>query len=205
MSNNLHRVAIVGTGYSETGRRLPHSDDELVRQAVTAAMADAGMTTTDIDGVSTMGGHALSIGFNLGLYPLGFFFTSAGGPAFVEPAVQAISAVASGLCHTCVAIRLIRQAPGGMPPGGVGGIPRGIGGDEQFSVPFGGMAAVAPIGGIQMQRYMEEFGATEEQFALNAVNQRYHASLNEDAILRDPITVEDYLASRFVSKPARLF
>ena len=205
MSDQGARVAIVGAGYSETGRRLEHSDGELVRQAVVAAMADAGMTTADIDGVATMGGHALSIGSDMGLYPLSFFFTSAGGPAFVEPAVQAISAVASGLCHTCVAIRLIRQAPGGMPPGGPGAmLSAGIGGDEQFNIPFGGLAAAAPIGGIQMQRYMEEFGATEEQFAAHAVTQRYHASLNDDALLREPLTVDDYLAARYVSKPVRL-
>jgi acetyl-CoA acetyltransferase len=56
-----------------------------------------------------------------------------------------------------------------------------------------------------MQRHMFDFGTTEEQFAVNAVNQRYHASLNDDALLRDPLTIEDYLASRYISKPTRLF
>ena len=206
MSNSLNRVAIAGVGYSQTGRQLDLSDDALVRQAVMAAMADAGMTTADIDGVSTMGGSALHIGFTMGLDPLSFFFTSSGGPAFVEPAVQAVSAVASGLSNACVAIRLIRRARGGMPvgPSGEPAIPDRVGGDEQFTAPFGGMAAAAAIAGFEMQRYMSEFGATEEQFGLHAVAQRYHATLNDDAILRDPLTLEDYLSARYVSKPVRL-
>src|ERR1700736_155279 len=113
MANSLHRVAIVGVGYSQVGRHLPMSDDELVRQAVTAAMDDAGMTTADIDGVGTMGGNALHMAFLLGIMPLNYFFTSSlMAPAFVEPAIMSISAVASGLAHTCVAVRLMRRYGG---------------------------------------------------------------------------------------------
>jgi acetyl-CoA acetyltransferase len=203
--NSLNRVAIAGVGYSETGRKLPYTDDQLVLQALTAAMGDAGMTPSDIDGVATMGGEAMRFGEVFGLNPLSYYFTSNMGPAFAEPAIQAISAIASGLCHTCIAFRLIRQAPGGMPsPEAAAAMLKGIAGDDQFIVPFGAMAAATGIGGIQMRRYMGEFGATEEQFAAHAIAQRYHASLNEDAILRDPLTLEDYLASRYVSDPVRL-
>jgi acetyl-CoA acetyltransferase len=74
----------------------------------------------------------------------------------------------------------------------------------QFSAPFGTGAAAATIAGFQMQAHMSRYGTTEEQFAQNAVNQRYHASLNDEALLREPITIDDYLASRFISKPVRL-
>ncbi len=204
-----HDVAIAGVGYSQVGRRLPLSDDELVRQAITAAMADAGMTPDDIDGISTNGGNAMSMGHLLGMMPLDYYFTSSGlAPAFVEPAVMAISAVASGLAHTVVAVRLIRQmgganrgpatAPTGPPE------PVHVGGDQQFSAPFGTGAAAATIGGFEMTRYMQQYGVTEAQFGSHVVNQRYHASLNPEAILRDPLTVADYLDSRYVSKPLRL-
>jgi acetyl-CoA acetyltransferase len=218
LTNTLSKVAIAGVGYSKVGRRLPIPDDELVRQAVTAAMEDAGMTPPDIDGISTMGGNAMSIGWLLGITPLDYFHTSAGGPAFVEPATEAISAVASGLCHTCVAIRLIRQMPSqssrladprgnrALPVDNSGFLGSGVNPATagQFSAPFGAGAAAATIAGLQMQAHMARFGTTEEQFAQNAVTQRYHASLNEDALLRDPITVNDYLNSRYVSKPVRL-
>jgi acetyl-CoA acetyltransferase len=210
MSNSLNEIAIVGVGFSETGRGLVYSDDELVRQAVTAALADAGMEPSDVDGVGTMGGNAMAIGHLLGMTPLNYFFTSSMlAPAFVEPAVMSMSAVASGLCHTCVAVRLIRQqGMGGTPPRAQPrAAPLGpvrVSGDAQFSAPFGIGAAAAGIAGFQTQRHMAEYGTTEEQFGISASTQRYHASLNEDALLRDPLTVEQYLESRYISKPVRL-
>lgn len=210
MPNSLHRVAVAGVGYSQVGRRLPLSDDELIRQAITAAMADAGMTPKDIDGIGTMGGNAQHMGHLLGIMPLNYFFTSSlMAPAFVEPAVMCISAVASGLTHTCVAVRLMRQQGGANPPTresapAVAPPPRYVSGDMQFTMPYGAAAAGATIGAIEMQRYMSQYGTTEEQFAINAVNARYHASLNDDALFREPLTVDEYLASRYVSKPMRL-
>ena len=219
MGNAQNKVAIAGVGYSTIGRHLPFEDDELVRQAVVAAMEDAGMTPADIDGIGTMGGNAMSIGGLLGIMPLNYFHTSAGGPAFVEPALASIAAIASGMSHTCVAIRLIRQMPGqsdrlttpqdnAPPPVDRSGF-LGSGIDpataSQFTVPFGAGAAAAMIAGLEMQAHMSRYGTTEEHFAQNAVNQRYHASLNEDALFREPLTTEDYLNSRYVSKPVRLF
>jgi acetyl-CoA acetyltransferase len=204
---SLNSVAVVGVGFSHAGRRLPLSDDELVRQAITAAMADAGMTKADIDGISTMGGNAMNMGQLLGILPLNYFYTSSLlGPAFVEPAIMAISSVAAGLAHTCVAVRLIRQQ-GGANAGPRGEAPPGpmrVGGDMQFSAPFGAGAAGATIGAFQMQRHMQQYGTTYEQFAANAVTARYHASLHPEAIFRDRITVQDYLDSRFISEPLRL-
>ena len=199
------QVSVVGVGYSQVGRRLPLSDDELVRQAVTAALEDAGMDRSDVDGIGTMGGDAMHMGALLGIMPLNWFYTSANrGPAFVEPAVYAISAVASGLCHTAIAVRLIRQMPNVSDRRDAVNEPVKVSGDEQFIAPFGGMAAASAIAGIEMQRYMSDYGATEEHFAAHAVGQREHASRNDDAIFRDPLTIEDYLASRYVSKPARI-
>ncbi len=212
MTNASNRVAIAGVGYSDTGRRLPHSDDELIRQAVTAALNDAGMTTADIDGVGTTGGIAISIGQLLGIMPLNWFFTSSYiGPAFSEAAVMTMSAVSSGMCHTALAIRIIRQEGGGRPslaamtaaaapPTG----PRRVSGDQQWSAPFGGGMPAAFMGGLQMQRYMSQYGAKEEDFALHASIQRDYATRNPEALLRDPLSVDDYLASRYVSKPLRL-
>ena len=72
MGNAQNKVAIAGVGYSKVGRHLPLPDDELVRQAVTAAMEDGGMKPSDIDGIATMGGNAMSIGGLLGIMPLEF-------------------------------------------------------------------------------------------------------------------------------------
>jgi len=203
-----HRVAIVGVGYSKVGRRLGLSEQELARQAFMAALDDGGLRAADVDGVTAMGGGlTLDLAYNFGMSPINWFSDCMAGPAFVQPACQAIAAVASGYAHTVAAFRVITQMPsfGDRSGGSEPAPPRKVRGDQQFEAPFGVDASAANIGGWEMQRYMARFGATEEQFAINAVTQRYHASLNDDAIHRDPITVDDYFASRYISKPVRLF
>ena len=85
MATAGRRVAIAGVGYSQVGRRLDLSDNEMVRQALTAALEDAGMTPADIDGVSTMGGNAMEIGFNFGLDPLSWLSSRGGRPSSSRP------------------------------------------------------------------------------------------------------------------------
>jgi len=170
------------------------------------ALDDAGMEASDIDGVTVMGGgQSMDVAYTLGMMPINWYSDCLAGPAFVQPACQAIAAVASGYAHTVAAFRVITQMPSfgerSAPPAEP---PRMAPGDQQFSAPFGTGASAATIGGWEMQRYMSKFGATEEHFAYNAVNQRYHASLNDDALNREPITVDDYFNARYISKPARL-
>ena len=51
---------------------------------------------------------------------------------------------------------------------------------------------------------MQQYGTTEEDFGRHVITQRYHASMNDDAIFREPITLDDYLDARYVSKPLRI-
>ncbi|HEY6533488.1 MAG TPA: thiolase family protein [Acidimicrobiales bacterium] len=209
------RVAIVGVGYSEAGRSTDLSYKELTAQSALAAMADAGMGPTDIDGICLRSfdqpepwGESPESAMNeraaahmLGITPAAFF---AGVPNnFGDLSMVGIAAVASGMCHTCIVIHPCRTkhrlAPGGEAPV----IPRGFAGDFQFAAPYG---APGPgmVAGLTMQRHMAEYGTTEEQFGLQQVSQRHNASLNPEALLREPITVDDYLASRWISRPVRL-
>jgi acetyl-CoA acetyltransferase len=218
MLNASRGVSIVGVGYSTCGRNTGLSYPELARQAGMAAMADAGMTPADINGVSTwtgMGdnppsGDAMDLAYSFGFTPVDWFYTVGAAPAFVDPFVHSVAAVSAGLCDTCIVFRVLRRQPTSsdqltqrrvQPPSG----PMRVGGRAQFSAPYGSMAAAAGIAGFQMRAHMARYGTTEEQFGINAVNQRYHASLNDDALLRDPLTLDDYLNARYVSKPARLY
>jgi acetyl-CoA acetyltransferase len=145
------------------------------------------------------------------MLPLNWFFTSSlYGPSFAETAVMAMDAIAAGSCHTALALRVIRQPRAEDHPvaaitaGGSADGPARVGGSQQWTAPFGGSLPAAFIGGLQMQRYMSEFGATEEDFATHAAVQRRHATLNSDAIFRAPLGDDEYAQSRFVSKPVRL-
>jgi acetyl-CoA acetyltransferase len=201
-------VAIVGVGYSTIGRHTGLSVQDLVMQSSMAALDDAGLKFEDIDGISTMGSDAVSDGWMMGIEPLNWF-SSAAGPAFVYPALLSIAAVAAGLCHTALTLRIVQQQASGtqMAAGrarfGNEQVPVGVSGDRQFIAPFG--TGMGPQwAGLLTRRHMIEYGTTEEQFGQHVVAQRYHASLNEDAFFRDPITVEDYLESRYVCKPVRI-
>ena len=210
-----NRVAIAGVGYSTVGRNTGLSVDDLVIEATTAALADAGMTVADIDGVSSMGSEPLGNAWMLGIEPVNWWSSGIIGPAFVYPALMSIAAIASGFCHTALTLRIIQQQPsGGAMAAGTAGaagaanpmaalLMLGGSGDRQFLVPFGA-GNPTQWAGLFTQRHMAEFGTTEEQFGHHVIAQRYHASLNDDAIFREPLTMDDYLAARYVSKPLRI-
>ncbi len=205
-----NRVAIVGVGYSTVGRKTGLSAEELTIQATHAALADAGLTTRDIDGITSVGTDPLSDGWMLGIEPLKWFASGMIVPAFSYAALNAIAAVAAGFCHTALALRVIQQQPSGaaMAGGAADGVNAMIaamigGGDRQFLGPYGA-GSPTQWAGLLTQRHMAEFGTTEEQFGHHVIAQRANASLNDDAIFRDPLTMDDYLAARYVSKPVRI-
>ena len=210
------RVAAVGVGYSTTGRKTGLTSWQLAIQASKAAMADAGLSPDDIDGVSLLWGVAgpepdgldtvdpMDLGYMLGIKGLNWFGTA--GPSYIGPAVQGVTAIRAGMAHTVLTVRIINQrltSSEELSRAAKGG-PIRIGGDSQFTAPFGSVSPVFSIAGLPAQRHMDLFGTTEEQFGAHVVAQRLHASLNDDAIFREPITIEDYLDSRYIAKPVRL-
>tara|TARA_A100001037_G_scaffold292252_1_gene307329 strand:- start:34515 stop:35654 length:1140 start_codon:yes stop_codon:yes gene_type:complete len=204
----------VGVGYSTTGRRTGLNSRELAIQAAKAAMADAGMTPKDIDGVAVLWAvsgpappgvesvQALDIAQMMGFAPVGWYSDGA-GPAYIGTALQAIAAIRAGFCHTCITFRVINQRLSSADlEQGQDETPAA--GDSQFTMPFGQLLPLQAIAAMPMQRHMAVYGTTEEQFAHHAVTQRYHASLNEDAIFRDPLTVDDFLAMPYITSPLRI-
>jgi acetyl-CoA acetyltransferase len=207
-----NRVAIVGVGYSQVGRKTGLAPHEMMIQATMAALDDAGLTVHDIDGITSVGTEPLIDAWMLGVEPLNWWASGMMAPAFGYSAAQAITAVASGYAHTVLALRVIQQQPSAQAMA-AGTAPRdnpmvmyqlgGATGDRQFLAPFGA-GSPTQWAGLLTRRHMEEFGTTEEQFGHHIIAQRHHASLNDDAIFRDPLTMDDYLAARYVSKPLRI-
>jgi acetyl-CoA acetyltransferase len=200
------RVAVVGVGYSTVGRRTGLTLEELTAQASVAAMADAGLRPADLDGVVVHSfPHqyvaATQTADLLGIPDLGFYSGSVDGAAYSVAAMHGIAAVASGSCHTCLTVRTVHQAGAA---GFVGSMAdEGASGNRQFLLPYGAFAG-SHWAGMYMQRHMHQYGTTEEHFGAFAAAQRQYASANPDAIFRDPITIDDYLASRYISKPLHL-
>jgi acetyl-CoA acetyltransferase len=198
------RVAIVGVGYSDVGRRTGLSERHHAAQAALRALDDAGLEASDIDGASTWGGDATDFAWMLGMTPLRWHLNVGTSPAFITPAIHAAMAVAEGQCDTAMAFRIMMQQPSSaeLAAGAamLGAVSRS---DSQFFLPFGDLSPTQ-WAGLFMNRYMHETGATEEHFAAFAVAQRDYAQLNDDALQRAPLTADQYLATPYVTKPLRL-
>ncbi len=214
------RVAAVGVGYSTTGRRTGLTSWQLAIQACKAAMDDAGMTPADIDGVALLWGVAgpepagldviepMGLGYTLGISPLNWYAAASPSPAYVGAAVQGIAAIRSGFAHTVLTVRIINQRSSSadvIRETAERGPDVAIG-DRAYTAPYGfAVGGMIPsIAAFPAQRHMDVYGTTEEQFGAHVVSQRYNASLNEDALLRERISVEDYLRTRYIAKPVRL-
>ena len=68
-----------------------------------------------------------------------------------------------------------------------------------------GMTSPGAFYALALSRYLAEYGGTEEQLGEIAVTIRRHASLNSKAIMREPYSLSDYLESRYISRPLRLY
>src|SRR5262245_14344458 len=108
-------------------------------------------------------------------------------------------AVAAGLCNHVLVYRSVNMLPGVLPTG-AGGKPEG---EWQWQIPFHDYAA--PINfALYAQRHMHLYGTTKEQLGWIALTCRQHATMNELAAIRTPLTMDDYLNARVISEPLGL-
>ena len=221
----LERRAIIsGIGQSDIGRRLGRSDLDLTIEAAEVAIADAGLTRDDIDGLSTYPGMGAGTGGFAGptspevqdAMGLSLNWHDGGGEGAgqMRAVISAALAVAAGLARHVLVYRTVtegsaqgtggRQGIGGAGEGGGGGgVPR-FGSFMQWSLPFGAVSAANWLAMVATRR-MHEFGLTREQLGAVPINNRANAGLNPKAIYRDPMTMEDYLAARMITTPLCLF
>ena len=205
MSNVSGRYAIVGIGESDVGRRLGRSGMALQLEAAKRALADAGLDKSAIDGLITRPSHT-EPAFNysgvlagqLGIAPSYFTDIALSGAATAAMVVDAVAALEAGLCTTVLLVSGDAQtARGGPRRGGT------VNWTDDFEKPFGMLGAPESYA-LGARRHMYEYGTTSEQFGSIAVACRKHASLNPNAVFRDPITLGDHQASRFIAEPFRL-
>jgi acetyl-CoA acetyltransferase len=216
MSEAEQRAVISGIGQSDVGRRLGRDDVSLTVDAALEAVADAGLTLADIDGLATYPGGMSGPGGFAGpgtpavqdALRLSLNWHSGGveGPAQLQAVVKAVMAVSMGLARHVLVYRTVTestaQGTGHRQGIGVGG--GGVSGDSQWRLPYRAYSAANWLA-MYAQRHMHEFGTTEEQLAQIALNGRRNAGLNPKAVFREPLTMEDYLSSRMITSPFRLF
>ncbi|MEY2473823.1 MAG: hypothetical protein QOK28_3152 [Actinomycetota bacterium] len=226
MSDFENRSIISGVGQSEIGRKLNRGDLDMTLDAARAAIADAGLTVDDIDGLAAYPG-------SMGGGPGGFAgpgtpevqdalrlklnWHSGGreGPAQIQAVINAVMAVGAGLARHVLVYRTVSESTAqrsggrsgigldGGGGGGSGGAPR-VGGEFQWLIPMRAYSAACWLA-MCANRHMHEFGTTPEQLAQITLNARRHAGRNPNAIFREPLTLDDYFASRMITTPFHLY
>ncbi len=208
------KAAITGLGISEMGRVYGHDASHFAAEAIQRAVADAGLRKQDIDGllvnpgVSPIGGMG-GVGLQnyLGLTNLRLLSSMNVGGATASVMVQyAAMSVIHGLANHVVCVFAdapLREGRGGgaaYAASGRGTRPSGMGGLYAAFGVFGVNAHYA----LAARRHMAMYGTTNDQLGAIAVAERQWAAMNPIAEHRDPITIEDYHASRWVAEPLHL-
>jgi acetyl-CoA acetyltransferase len=198
-------AAIVGVAddVSPTGE-LNRTGRDLEVAMVLEALEDAGLTLADVDGVCHPD-SAVAFAEYLGVHPVFTESTMTGGSSYEVHLEHAAAAIAAGVCDVVVSVyastprsdrRLGRRRGGGRMPGGPNPM-------AEWEMPFGLRMPMGPYA-LAAARHMHEFGTTSEQLAQIAVSTREWAALNPRARYRDPLTIDDVLASPLQVSPLHL-
>ena len=199
-------VAIAGV-YEHPTRWAPDKTEfQIMAESAKGALDDAGLTIGDVDALfaasMTMSGMGVvDLAEYLDLKPTYLDGTNIGGSSFVAHVAHAAAAIHAGLCEVALVLYGSTAASNAMAIG------TGMGSDRHdpaasFTSPYG-MTTVGSYA-LVAQLHRERYGTTPEQLAEIAVTMRHHASLNPAAKMRQPITVDDVLASRVISDPLHL-
>ncbi len=204
-------VAIAGIGMTEFSKDSGRSEHQMVCEAIKSAVDDAGLKMEDIDGMVrftmdfTDEMHIIS---SLGIPNLNYFGECGyGGGASCATVLHAAAAVATGMADYVVCYRTMNERSGHRYGHTVGEETAITTRSDHFSyiMPFGSTSAPIWVA-MFMTRYLYEFGATPEQLASAALVCRENANRNPRAMFHDKtLTMEEYLDSRMIVDPLRLY
>lgn len=194
-------VAIAGIGQTEFSKNSGRSELQLAAEAVRAAIADAGLTPNDIDGLVTFvqdTNDELQLIRSVGIPEIRWTSrTPFGGGGSASTVQHAAAAVVSGAASAVVIYRAFNERSGhrfGQP---TGAITPGMSWHKSF-----GLDTPAKMYSLWFQRYMHEFGLSNEDFGRYSVVARQHAATNPNAwFYKRPITLDDHQNSRWIVEP----
>jgi acetyl-CoA acetyltransferase len=197
-------AAIVGIGQTEFSKDSGRSELQLAVEAVHAAMVDASLKPEDVDGMVTFyedTNNEIEIARSIGIPELRWTARTPWGGTNSAATVQvAAAAVESGMAKAVVIYRAFNERSGrrfGQPPEGRPAIPSSM----SPYMPFG-LDTPAKMYSLWFQRYMNQYGVTNEDLGRYTVIARQHAATNPAAwFYNRPINLEDHQASRWIVEP----
>jgi acetyl-CoA acetyltransferase len=204
------QAAIVGIGQTEFSKNSGRSELQLAAEAVRAALRDAGIHPSEVDGMTTFTmdtNDEIEVARSVGIGELTFFSrTPHGGGAAIGVIQQAVMAIATGVAECVVVYRAFNERSGRRYSTGVSeALVTADSIHWSWYMPFG---LLTPASWVAMytQRYMHEYGCKSTDLAQVAVSARKHAVNNPAAFFHGvPLTVEHHQASKWIAEPLRLF
>jgi acetyl-CoA acetyltransferase len=191
-------IAVVGAAETTNLGRIPDlSVLGLNADAALNAMADAGITAKDIDGVATAGENPVAVADYLGITPTWVDGTMVGGCSFMLHVRHAAAAINEGLCNTV----LITHGESGRSGVGRGPWPSAPASQSgQFEMPYGVMGPPTMFT-VPVMRYLKTYGLTPEALGWVAVIQREWAARNPRASYHDLISLDDVMGAEMIAWP----
>src|SRR3989440_9987194 len=207
MANLKDKYCIVGVGETEFSKNSGRTTRAMAVEAVRKAILDAGLRAADVDGMmSYQNGDSTPANWvapDLGIR-LNFYMDVLGGGSSTEALIGlAMGAIEAGMCRT-VAIFRSMNGYTEFRIGGTGArAAQPVRGLDLAQVPFG-MRSAGQNFALTFMRHMHEYGTTSAQVARVKVAHSKHASQNPKALLKERVTVEDVVGSRWIVKPLHL-
>ena len=206
---------ISGVGQSEIGVRLTRHPLLLTLDAVKEALAEAGLSIGQIDGVSTYPGRS---GPMLGFSPigaddlidaLGIHATWRLGGMEISSQLGAVAAAADAVCaghaRHVICFRTVYEAAAMARPEAYPVLrAKTVDSYTQWLAPFNAISAANWTAQYAM-RHVKKYGLTREQLAQVALTDRANAALNPRALIREPLTMDQYMSARMITSPLCLY
>jgi acetyl-CoA acetyltransferase len=198
-------VHIVGIGTTELRRKQDRDDVDLVVEACRAALKDAGVDPAAVNGINVQSHHSpgpdvAAAARDIGLKQISW---APEGSIGVPGLSAAALAILGGRASTVLVCKVMNTATSLNQPV-VDLQTHQVGGRDQFELPYG-LGYTVQRAALVHRRWTTSRGVTPQQLGTLCVVQREHALLNDNAIFRTPLTLSDYLESRPVCDPIRLF
>ena len=209
MARTFREAAIAGIGATEFSKESGRSELQLAAECSKAALDDAGIHPSEVDGMITFtidNSDEIGLARCLGVKDLAYTTRiPGGGAAAVATIYQAMAMVNAGLCNTVLVWRAMNERSQyrfGQPHTQNIGPQAGNGtGSLLWCMPFGAQTP-ATWESLAAQRYMQQYGVTNEDLGRVAVAQRKYAATNPAAwFYGKPITLEEHQSSKWIVEP----
>lgn len=199
-----HKIVIAGVGETDQGKIPDKSSFHFLSEASKITIEDAGINKSDVDGLVTAFSlvehtfmHCTTFADYFGLRPKFFSSVAIGGATAVWMVAEAAMAIASGQAEVVLCVRGDNTLSGISSSGMVALIREMC--HAEFEFPYG---LTTPGGyALAAQRYFYDYGAKQEHLAAVAVTMRKHAAMKENAMNKEPLTIEDVVNSRIIAEP----